>query len=145
MGVDKILYYKYYQGDVGWTSAQARKQLDAWQMSGMSMAAFCRERGIQVRRLYNWRSRLGKWIDSERNKRTDQDYKSNWNLESYSDRKSMRWVEAKITCADRERISNPVMTIRLLGGQRIDILDPERIEVSWLIQLSHGLSNQASR
>lgn len=131
--------YKKQNRGKRWTSAEAWKQLEAWQRSGMSMAAFCRERGIHVRRLYHWRSRLDKWEGNDRNRVYDRGYKER------SDCKSLRWVEAEITCADRERVSNPALTIRLGDGQQIDISDPQRVEVSWLLQLTHGLCNQLTR
>ena len=41
-----------------WTAEQARRELQAFEASGLSLAAFARERGIDVKRLYRWRDRF---------------------------------------------------------------------------------------
>lgn len=41
-----------------WTSVEGRAALDAWRASGLSMAAFARQRGVRVCRLIWWRTRL---------------------------------------------------------------------------------------
>ena len=42
-----------------WTEAEARAALDDWSRSGLSAAAFTRERGVSARRLAYWTRRLG--------------------------------------------------------------------------------------
>jgi hypothetical protein len=37
--------------------------LAAWERSGLTMAAFCRERGLRPKRLYWWRRRLSQWSE----------------------------------------------------------------------------------
>jgi len=43
-----------------WTKEQAQQALAEWKESGLSLAAFARERGISSRRLSWWRQRLDK-------------------------------------------------------------------------------------
>lgn len=45
--------------DEVWTDDDARKVLAAWQRTTKPLAAFAREHGIGVNRLYWWRKRLG--------------------------------------------------------------------------------------
>lgn len=42
-----------------WTTDDARAALGAWAASGMSMAAFAKREGLEVRRLNHWRRRIG--------------------------------------------------------------------------------------
>lgn len=41
-----------------WTKGDARRELTAWSTSGLSLAAYARERGIPEKRLSNWKTRL---------------------------------------------------------------------------------------
>ncbi|HEU4411696.1 MAG TPA: hypothetical protein VFS43_41015 [Polyangiaceae bacterium] len=41
-----------------WTEARARAVLDAWERSGLTLAAFARQRGLGPQRLAWWRKRL---------------------------------------------------------------------------------------
>ena len=42
-----------------WTEAEARQVLDEWRASGLSAAAFARQKGISAMRLPYWSQRLG--------------------------------------------------------------------------------------
>lgn len=37
-----------------WTADKARQTMAAWERSGLSMAAFCRQRGIRPQRFTGW-------------------------------------------------------------------------------------------
>ena len=41
-----------------WTAESAERELRAWSASGLSLAAYARERGFRVQRLHWWRKRL---------------------------------------------------------------------------------------
>lgn len=41
-----------------WRASDARAALEKWRSSGQSMRAFCRERGVNPRRLGRWRGQL---------------------------------------------------------------------------------------
>lgn len=41
-----------------WSEPDARAALDAHATSGLTLAAFARERGLNIKRLYRWRARL---------------------------------------------------------------------------------------
>jgi hypothetical protein len=116
-----------------WTADQARDELVAWGQSGLSMAAYCRTRGIHVNRLYNWRARLDEW---------------NGDRDSGSDRharhESLRWVEATVDSAIVEPDAVPALTL-WLGEGRIEVSDPDRVNTKWLVELARGLSEQLTR
>jgi hypothetical protein len=40
------------------TKGEAKRELTAWSSSGLSLAAYARERGIPEKRLWSWRARL---------------------------------------------------------------------------------------
>ena len=40
------------------TKGEAKSELTAWSSSGLSLAAYARERGIPEKRMWNWRTRL---------------------------------------------------------------------------------------
>ena len=41
-----------------WSKGDAKRELTAWSSSGLSLAAYARERGLPEKRLWNWRTRL---------------------------------------------------------------------------------------
>jgi len=45
-----------------WTEDEARQVLDKWRRSGLTIAAFARERRMSAPRLYWWRNRLPKTV-----------------------------------------------------------------------------------
>jgi hypothetical protein len=47
------------QGPLPWTDAQARRVVDAWEASGVSVSAFARRSGLQAKRVERWCKRLG--------------------------------------------------------------------------------------
>ena len=113
-----------------WTADQARTELEAWQQSGLSMAAYCRTRGIHVNRLYNWRARLDEWI-GDRNSGSDR-------------HESLRLVEANVGSGIIGTEATLALTL-WLGEGRIEVSDPKRMDAKWLVELVHGLSGQLTR
>jgi hypothetical protein len=49
-----------------WREADARRMIEAWQSSGLSLKEFSRQHGIQSRRLARWSHRLGLTASPER-------------------------------------------------------------------------------
>ena len=47
------------RGPRPWTADQARRVIDAWRASGLSVAAFARRAELQSKRVYWWREQLG--------------------------------------------------------------------------------------
>jgi len=42
-----------------WSAEEARVALDRWRASGLTLAEYCRRRGLRAKRLSRWRQRLG--------------------------------------------------------------------------------------
>jgi len=121
-----------WQGGGRWTAREARKALVAWQGSGKTMAAFCRDHGLRPKRLYWWRHQLGGWCGTgptqgQGEARSREDALSGGTL-----------VEAEVP-----RVSTKALTIALPCGARIEVADPEAVHPTWLAQLARGLG-QAS-
>ena len=56
------------QGATGggrWTEGQWRQAVGAWQGSGLSASKFALRHGLNPKRLYWWRKRLGDWASCE--------------------------------------------------------------------------------
>jgi len=113
-----------------WTADEARVELDAWRQSGLTMAAYCRQRGLHVNRLYNWRKRIGEWIAGGQVVGAVQP----------EGQKPLRWIEATVATQ-----TTPALTLRFGNGGSIEVADPERVDTGWLIQLVRGLSEPALR
>ena len=118
-----------------WTADLARAELDAWRQSGMTMAAFCRARGINVRRFYNWRTRLKKWVGGDRD----------GDAMLPERQKSVRWIEATVGRAIVGTETAPALTLRLGDGGCIEVAAPDRVDARWLARLVRGLSETALR
>ena len=109
-----------------WTTEDAQVELNDWRQSGLAMAAYCRERGLQVNRLYNWRKRLEEWIGGER--------------AGSGRQKSSRWIEATVSTQ-----TTPALTLRFGDGGCIEVAEPKRVDAEWLVGLVRGLSEPELR
>ena len=116
-----------------WTVEEARQLLGAWERSGLTMAAFCRKRGIRPRRLYWWRSKLAAW--SQKPEPTEQP--------TPDGEHGCHLVEAVVVPSSSAPPSAAVM-LHLRSGDRIEVLSPEHVEADWLACLARGLSESAS-
>lgn len=114
-----------------WTVEKARQLLTAWERSGLTMAAFCRKRGIRTRRLYWWRSRLEAWSQEP----TGQP--------STVATAGHQLVEAVVVPSVSSTLPTSAVTLHLRGGDKIEVLSPEDVEVEWLVRLTRGLSASA--
>jgi hypothetical protein len=94
-----------------WNARIARKALDEFAASGMSMAAFARARGVNFQRLFWWRKRLGRSGSA----------------------KSVRFIPAAIS-------RGPAVTVRLPGGVAVDADDAAALPVGWLAELARSLT-----
>ena len=117
-----------------WTIERAREEIEAWQQSGLSMAEYCRKRGIQVKQFYNWRSRL---TDKEDRKQAK---KKELRPRKSREQNPMRLVEAKIVGNDRISQTGPVLKMVLCGPVKIEIEVYKQVDVSWLLGLMSGMS-----
>jgi len=114
---------------VRWTADEARTELNDWRQSGLTMAAYCRQRGLHVNRLYNWRKRLEEWIGGERA-----------GAKMPGGQKSLRWIEATVSTQ-----TTPALTLRFGDGGCIEVAEPKRVDAEWLVQLVRGLSEPELR
>ena len=106
-----------------WTADKARQTMAAWERSGLSMAAFCRQRGIQPQRFYWWRNRLAAWSEQ-----------SLVRVLPAAD-EHLQLVEVVVTDGG----SAPV-EIHLRSGDRIEVTSPAHVDAGWLLQIARGLS-----
>ncbi len=111
-----------------WTAKEGRQALAAWRKSGMTMAAFCRERGLPSHRLSWWHRRLGGGTGEGTRKQGGGE-------------QGRGMVEAVITGAHQEA----AVVLKLRGGARIEVASPQRVDTSWVLQLAFGLENRKSQ
>lgn len=126
---------KRKKGNSRWTAEEARAVLVGWEHSGLSIAEFCRQRGISANRFYWWRTRLAKWAGSNQAEQpSDQELKEQPAI--------LRLVEAEMKPAT---VKKPLLTVQLRSGDQLEIFDANRIEPLWLVRLSRGLLEQAGQ
>jgi hypothetical protein len=118
------------RSSVRWTADEARTELNDWRQSDLTMAAYCRQRGLHVNRLYNWRKRFEEWVAA-----SDQG-----DAMVAGRQKSLHWIEATVSTQ-----TTPALTLRFGDGGCIEVATPERVEPKWLVQLVRGLSEPALR
>lgn len=95
-----------------WNAKIARKALDEFATSGMSLAAFARSRGVNFQRLFWWRKRLGQ-IGSA---------------------KAVTFIPAAIS-------HGPAITLRLPGGIAVEATDAAALPVLWVAELARSLTS----
>ncbi len=95
-----------------WTVAEGRSTLSAWRESGMTLAAFCREKGIPEHRLAWWRRRLADEAEGP-------------TMEAQGG----GLVEAVISGVGAEHLEKTsAVVLQLRGGERIEVGAPEHNE-----------------
>lgn len=115
-----------------WTVEEARQLLAAWERSGLTMAAFCRKRGIRPRRLYWWRSKLAAWSQEPApTERRTRDAEHGYQL-----------VEA-VVVPSSSAPAPAAVTLHLRSGDRIEVRSPGNVEADWLVYLAGGLRESA--
>ena len=108
---------------VKWTHEEARRNLEAWQESGLGMTEYCRRTGLSYHRLYWWKKQHGDWIIQN-------------NPETAADN-GIRWIQAEI--GGLSPALEPEVSIHLRSGDRIEVYDSRRTDADWLQQISRGL------
>jgi hypothetical protein len=95
-----------------WNARIARKALDEFATSGMSLAAFARSRGVNFQRLFWWRKRLGQTKST----------------------KVVTFIPAAISrsCA---------VTVQLPGGIAVEAEEATALPVGWLAELARALTS----
>ena len=119
---------------------KARQELDAWRSSGLSMAEYCRTRGLHENRLYGWRVRLG-----ESNSQIHKSKRSISGSASSHDETKLRLVEATITTTSAGEKIGPALRLCLGDVAHIEVIEPGRLETRWLVELSRGLMEHVVR
>jgi hypothetical protein len=102
-----------------WTADEARRMLTAWEGSGLTVAAFCRKRGIRAKRLYWWRRRL-EWTDAEPDRHL---------------------AEAVLVPS---LVTGAAVKLHLRSGDWIEVESPVQVEADWLVGLARGLCSTTS-
>lgn len=52
-------WFARLRGAQPWTEDEARRVIEAWESSGLTVSAFARKAGLAADRVYRWRGRLG--------------------------------------------------------------------------------------
>jgi hypothetical protein len=94
-----------------WNARTARKALDEFVASGMSMAAFARSRGVNFQRLFWWRKRLGQAGAA----------------------KALTFIPAAVS-------RGAGITVRLPGGIAVEAEDAAALPVGWLAELARSVA-----
>ncbi len=95
-----------------WNAKIARKALDEFAASGMSMAAFARARGLNFQRLFWWRNRLGRRGAT----------------------KAVTFIPAAIS-------RGSVISVRLPSGVVVEAEDAAALPVAWLSELARSMTS----
>ncbi len=117
--------------DGRWSATDAVRALRAWERSGKTMAAFCREQGIQSNRLYWWRKQLGQWADSACGAPPAPGLAD-------GDDVSPGWVEATV-CSSSQGAAGAAVAVQLRTGDRVEMATPAGVDAAFLVQLCRGL------
>lgn len=94
-----------------WNAKIARKALDEFAASGMSMAAFARSRGVNFQRLFWWRKRLGQRAAT----------------------KAATFIPAAIS-------RGSLISVRLPSGVVVEAEDAAALPVAWLAELARSMT-----
>jgi hypothetical protein len=96
-----------------WNAALARKMLDEYSASGMSLTAFARTCGVNLQRLSWWRKRLTKARRPQ----------------------TVTFIPAAVS-----RVF-PGITLRLPGGVAIEVADTTALPARWVAELARSLAS----
>lgn len=109
-------------GQERWSAEEARVALDRWRASGLTLAEYCRRRGLRAKRLSRWRQRLGCEAEGE--------------ADGFSGR-GASWVEATVMGVG----AGPAVVVMVGDGARIEVGEVERVEPSWVATLARLLGS----
>lgn len=122
MGKQRTVTQRRRSGWQQWTAAKAQDVLGNWRVSGLPLATFAREQGLNDTRLRWWKTRLGDWDGDE----------------------SPARVPAFIPAVTREVVESAStstrVTVRLPGGVVVEVADPVSVPSEWLMAVVSGLS-----
>jgi hypothetical protein len=108
-----------------WTADEARQVVEAWRASGLSLAAFARERGLIAERVRWWSKRLGDWGPA----------------------KGEEVLQfAPVVVRDLRPIAATPgggVSLRLAGGVVIEVADVATVPAAWVSALVKGLARPA--
>ncbi len=101
-----------------WKPEQARKELEAWRSSGLTLATYASRRGVTTTRLSWWRERLG---------------------EPNEPASEMRLVPALVTSMPKPASCGAV-TVRLPGDVTLEVSDVRLVPADWVAAVAWKLS-----
>lgn len=108
-----------------WTPDEARRELTAFQQSGLPLATYARQRGVSGKRLRWWRERLGDWEAAPVNG-------------------TAQWVPAVLrgTSATSALLAagSAAVVVRLPGGSVLEVSDPAALPPAWVAELVGALA-----
>lgn len=107
-----------------WTEAHARRVLDAWSKSGLTMTEFARRERVRVQRLFWWRDRLG----LAKGRRSAETRKA-----EVKEAPAARFAPAVVKRAPRVTVGGAAtIVITTRSGRTIEIAEPARVAPSWI-------------
>ena len=102
-----------------WKPAKARKVLEAWRSSGLSLGAYAQRRGVTTKRLSWWRERLGESEPSS----------------------EMRLVPAIVTSMPMPMpMPGGAVTVRMPGDVTLEVSDVRLVPPEWVAAVAWKLS-----
>ena len=107
-----------------WREADARRALDAWERSGLSMSAFMRQHGMAADRLRWWRKQL-----------VTREAKATGSEDGSQDVALAPLVPVMVTA-----LGNRAATVAVMFDDvRVEIAEPEAVGPTWVAELVHAL------
>jgi len=101
-----------------WKPEQARRELEAWRSSGLTLSEYAERRGVTTTRLSWWRARLG---------------------ESSQPVSEMRLVPVTVMPAPKAA-SWGAVTVRLPGDVTLEVADVSVVPADWIAAVAWKLS-----
>ena len=105
-----------------WTAVKAQQVLADWKGTGLPLATFARQRGLDGSRLRWWKTRLGDWGGD------------------VSPARAPAFIPAVVREVVETANASAPVTVRLPGGVVVEVADPASVPSKWLAAVMSGLS-----
>lgn len=105
-----------------WTAAKAQQVLADWRTTGLPLATFARQQGLNDTRLRWWKTRLGDWGGD------------------VSPARAPAFIPAVVREVVETASASAPVTVRLPGGVVVEVADPASVPSKWLTAVVSRLS-----
>ena len=102
-----------------WKPEEAKKQLRAWNESGLPLETFAGKRGYSSTRLRWWRERVGEWNEPE----------------AASEARLVLAVVRGLSASS----NGPQAVVNVPGGGSIEVMDAAAVPARWVAELASAL------